>query len=96
MGMRSSRSSTPPEATFRRLTNDSGLTTDAAISPDGRLVAYASDRADPSNVDIWVQQVDGGGVVRITDDPADDYDPVFSPDGTQIAFRSEQIGRAHV
>jgi Tol biopolymer transport system component len=90
--MRSNRSSTPPEATFRRLTNDAGLTKGAAISPDGKLVAYATDRADSGNLDIWVQQVDGGGVVRITDDPADDYDPAFSPDGTQVAFRSERQG----
>ena len=85
-----SRRSSQPEATFRRLTNDPGLTTNADISPDGKLVAYVSDRADSSNLDIWVQQVDGDGVVRITDDPADDYDPAFSPDATQIAFRSER------
>jgi Tol biopolymer transport system component len=84
--------STLPEASLRRLTKDGGLSTDAAISPDGKLVAYASDRTDSSNLDIWVQQVDGGGAVRITDDPADDYAPAFSPDGTQIAFRSDREG----
>jgi Tol biopolymer transport system component len=76
------------------LTNDPGLTTDAAISPDGRLVAYSSDRADSSHFDIWVQQVDGGGVVRITDDAYNPgpSEPAFSPDATQIAFRSERDG----
>ena len=53
-------------------------------------MAYASDRADGSNLDIWVQQVDGSGSVRLTDDPADDYEQSFSPDGSQIAFRSER------
>jgi Tol biopolymer transport system component len=89
-GARSVRSSALPEAILRRLTNVGGLATDPAISPDGKLVAYASDRADLNNLDIWVQQVDGGGVTRLTDDPADDYAPAFSPDGTQIAFRSDR------
>ncbi len=84
--------STLPDATLLRLTEDGGLATDAAISPDGKLVAYASDRGESGNLDIWVQQVDGGGAARITNDPADDYGPTFSPDGTQIAFRSDREG----
>ena len=89
---RSLRQSIPPEPIIRRLTNDPGITTGGAISPDGRFVAYASDRADPTNLDIWVQQVDGSGLVRVTDDTADDYDPAFSPDNGQLAFRSERKG----
>jgi serine/threonine protein kinase len=80
------------EITLRRLTTDSGLTTGATISPDGKLVAYASDRGASDNLDVYVQQVDSGGVVRITSDPADDYDPTFSADGAQIAFRSDREG----
>jgi Tol biopolymer transport system component len=86
LAVRAPKPSAPAETTLRRLTNDPGLTTDAAISPDGKLVAYVR------SGDIWVQQVDGGGVIRITDDPAGNSAPEFSPDGTQVAFRSERAG----
>ncbi|MCX6629968.1 MAG: protein kinase [Candidatus Solibacter sp.] len=89
------RSPKPASApVLTRLTSDSGLTIDPALSPDGKLLAYASDRAGEGNLDIWVQQVGGGEPMRLTRDPDDEQEPAFSPDGTRIAFRSERDGGA--
>ncbi|HBY62050.1 MAG TPA: hypothetical protein DEH78_19695 [Solibacterales bacterium] len=75
------------------VTSDAGLTTAPSLSGDGRLLAYASDRAS-GNLDIWVQQIGGQAPIRVTADPADEMDPDLSPDGTRIVYRSEKDGGA--
>jgi len=75
-----------------RITYDSGLTSDPALSPDGKLLAYASDRAGKASLDIWLQQVGSSQAVQLTNDESDDTQPAFSPDGTKIVFRSERDG----
>ena len=72
------------------VTADGGLTGSPAISRDGKLLAFASDRAKGDNLDIWVQQIGGREPLRLTEDPADESDPAFSPDDAMIAFRSEK------
>jgi serine/threonine protein kinase/Tol biopolymer transport system component len=86
----SRREVAPMEPVLTRLTSDSGLSTEPALSPDGKLVAYASDRAGEGSLDIWIQQIAGGEVRRLTTDPADDREPHFSPDGSRIVFSSER------
>ncbi len=54
---------------YTRLTFGPGLQTDPAFSPDGKFIAYASDRA--GNFDIWVQALSGGSEpVQVTRSPA--------------------------
>src|SRR5215472_1556093 len=75
-----------------RVTSDLGLTMTPALSSDGKLIAYASDRGGHGNLDLWVQQLAGGTTIRLTHDALDNYSPSFSPDGQTIAFRSEREG----
>jgi hypothetical protein len=86
----------PPETTngvrLSRLTKDTSLAITPALSPDGRLFAYASDKAGEDGLDIWVQQVAGGPAIRLTQDDAAEYSPAFSPDGSRIVFRSDRGG----
>lgn len=90
--MRAPASSSIVEVNLERLTYDAGITTMPALSPEGELLAYASNRSGRGDLDIWVSRTAGGSPLRLTDDPADDHSPDFSPDGKQIVFRSDRAG----
>jgi eukaryotic-like serine/threonine-protein kinase len=55
----------PPN--LRRLTWDADFTTDPALSPDGKLLVYASNRGNKSNLDLWVQQIEGTLLLSIAE-----------------------------
>jgi serine/threonine protein kinase/Tol biopolymer transport system component len=84
------RSRPSQQRTLHRLTFDSGLQNTPTWSPDGRLIAYSSDRG--GNFDIWIQQVSGGDPIQVTRSQAHDWEPDWSPDGNSIVFRSEREG----
>ncbi|HYK34454.1 winged helix-turn-helix domain-containing protein [Alloacidobacterium sp.] len=79
---------TPAQRTLTRLTSDEGLQAGATWSPDGRFIAYSSDRG--GKYDIWVQQISGGDPIQITKGPHQNWQPDWSPDGKYIAYRSEE------
>ena len=84
---------TIPNYSVRQVTFDPGLTYQPALSRDGNILAYSSDRSGEGNLDIWVQQLGGSGEPTcLTNHPADDTEPHFSPDGRTVAFRSERDG----
>lgn len=69
-----------------QLTNDPANEVMPAFSPDGKKVAFASDRA--GNWDIYVMDARGGQAVQITSDAPHDIHPSWSPDGRQLVYCS--------
>ena len=61
----------------------SGHDREPAVSPDGRTIAFSSDRDGTPR--IWIKQLDGGGEAPITSGPGDVL-PRFAPNGASILF----------
>jgi hypothetical protein len=78
------------DARFLPLTDFDGIEQSAAISRDGRFVAFLSDRDGP--LDVWVTQVGVGQFYNLTHgsvrELANPYARAlgFSPDGTLVTF----------
>jgi Tol biopolymer transport system component len=89
------RAGAPPEnpladARFVPLTDFDGIEQSAAISREGRFVAFVSDRDGP--MDVWVTQVGTGQFYNLTHGSVRELDNPwarslgFSPDGTLVTF----------
>ena len=56
------------------------------FSPDGKMIAFTSDRAGGDN--IWVMDRDGSNQRQVTELPGSSFAPCFTPDGKRILFAS--------
>jgi Tol biopolymer transport system component len=71
----------------RRLTHDSYLEADPAFSPDGRWLAYSSDKS--GSEDIYLRHLEGAAERRLTTLPGAEVAAAWSRDGRSIAFQDE-------
>ena len=68
-----------------------GTAFDPDWSPDGSQIAFRSTR-DNSNSEIYVMDINGSGLTRLTNSGGYDGWPDWSPDGQLIAYYSELGG----
>jgi Tol biopolymer transport system component len=78
------------DARFQTITDFNGVIQGAAVSRDGHLIAFLSDRDGP--VDVWVTQVGSGEYHNLTHGSIQGLvnssirTPSFSPDGSLVCF----------
>ena len=65
-----------------------------SFSPDGRRLAFSSSR--DGNPELYVMNVDGTNLRRLTNHPAIDTSPTWSPLGHQLAFTSDRTGSPQI
>ncbi len=78
----------------RKITDDPYANKWPRFSPDGKKIAYFSNRN--GNNDIFVIPVDGGQPEQITKDKHDDFFESWSPDGNYIVFTSMRKGNKDI
>ena len=73
---------------------------DPQASPDGARVVFVLRTTDleanRGRTDLWLVNLDGTGLRRLTSDPAGDSNPRWSPDGRHIWFLSTRSGSSQV
>ena len=61
------------------------------FSPDGTQIAFVG--RTQGRFDLFVMNLDGTGLQRITQDMGNNEDPTWSPDGRYLVFSSTRKGR---
>ena len=79
---------TDGEFSLTHLTEAFNTEDEAAWSPDGKRLAFQSDRT--GDVELFTMDADGSNVVQLTESAGEDWHPDWSPDGSKIAFVSNR------
>jgi TolB protein len=87
------RTASPRDGSLQRVTRRPSEEWAPAWSPDGKRLAYQSDRNGQS--DIYISAADGSGETRLTPYEGNHESPHWSPDGRQLVFDSDlDVGEA--
>ena len=74
---------------LERLTDSPAFDDQAALSPDGRSLAFVSSRGHRAT-DIYILDLERREIRNLTDAPGGDFRPNWSPDGQTIVFSSDR------
>jgi len=77
-----------------QLTTSRTFNNHPAFSPNGKMIAFTSDRS--GNGDIYTMSANGTHQKRVTRSNGEESDPAWSPDGTRIAFASSSTGNTDI
>jgi dipeptidyl aminopeptidase/acylaminoacyl peptidase len=83
----------------RRLTNENGVWTSPIVSPDGRRVAftgYPATKASYQAPEIYLMNLDGGGVRKLTSLDRDPANAVWAADGSGLYFQVDDHGTNNI
>jgi serine/threonine protein kinase/WD40 repeat protein len=84
------KKSLAPEKLFASVREE----TDPVISPDGKSIAFISNRSGRWN--LWVGNADGSGLRELEAQSQLPFHPAWSPDSRTIAFDSKASGSAQI
>ncbi len=85
---------TPGKLSLTRLTSGEWSDVTPSLSPDGKSIAYASDRG--GHWDIFTLDLQSGQISQLTNTPEYDSSPCWSPDGAFIAYETYQNGSLEI
>jgi len=77
-----------------RLTTNAGIDTESTVSPDGKWIAFTSDRG--GSPQVYRMPTDGGPAQRLTFEGTYNVRPRFSPDGKLLAFVQREAGKFRI
>jgi len=84
----------PSEAARRRAVTPGKPSCMPSVGGVECVLAFVSER--DGNSEIYLINVDGTGLLRLTDHAGFDGDPAWSPDGKRIAFASDRAGDSDI
>ena len=84
--------------TFTQVTSDTMRETDPAPSPDGKWIAFTSDRCGHGSTQVYLMPAEGGEARQLSHEPdsARAGTPTWAPDGKSLLFISTRGHRYNV